>query len=355
MRLAVITGGGTGGHLFPGIAVAKEMLSTKIVSDVMFIGTKFGLEAAVVPKEGFHLETLPVSGILGKNILRKIKSLFTLPVALLKAYNLLKRVRPSIVIGVGGYASFPGMLAALLQSIPTLLLEQNLIPGITNKFFSRFATEVVVTYEESIPYLHGRGCVLGNPVRQNIIERASIEKEPHKGIHLLIFGGSQGARIINNSVIKMLSKLFNRDIAIVHQTGKSDFEMVKEAYERNHISAEILPFIDDMGHYYAWADLVICRSGAGTVAEITTLGKASILIPFAGATNDHQKKNAMALSIKGAAVTILEDELTPEKLFDAIEEMSDENKRGMIEESSRVLGRPNAATDIALLAGRLMK
>ncbi len=310
----LFAGGGTGGHLFPGIALAEEFLKRDPATRVVFAGTSRGLEARVIPEMGWPLARLEVYGLVGIHGWRRIKSLASLPRALVQALIILVRYRPSLVVGLGGYASAPLLLAAMIGGIPFVIQEQNAFPGVVNRLLAPFADAVFIAFAEAGRHLRSRRIHdLGNPLRRLAgPEVGTSEKEREgSGVNLLVIGGSQGARALNRVVPGAFLKLCQTrpDLTIVHQTGNTDYEAVREAYGPAGERAEVVDFISDIGSYYARADLVVARAGALTLAEIAALGKPSILVPFPHAAHDHQTFNARAFARAGAAELIPEAEL----------------------------------------------
>ncbi|HKY09748.1 MAG TPA: undecaprenyldiphospho-muramoylpentapeptide beta-N-acetylglucosaminyltransferase, partial [Candidatus Binatia bacterium] len=300
----VFAGGGTGGHLFPGLAVAREFQRRDPTTEILFIGTAQGIEFRVLPKEGFELETLEVKGIKGRGLRGWLDAAYGVPAGLLRSRSILKNFRPDCVIGLGGYASGPVLLAAKLLGLRCAIMEQNLRPGFTNKLLGRLAHRVFTAYAQSAVFFPGARVIeTGNPVRWQKLPPAVKRSK----FSLLVFGGSAGARRINYAVVDALAALadLQDEIFITHQTGALDFPAIKEAYAKLPFDAEVTPFIDAMDHAYANADLVLCRAGATTVAELTAFGKAAILVPYPYAIYDHQRGNALALQERGAAEMIL--------------------------------------------------
>jgi UDP-N-acetylglucosamine--N-acetylmuramyl-(pentapeptide) pyrophosphoryl-undecaprenol N-acetylglucosamine transferase len=329
----IIAGGGTGGHLFPGIAVAEEFLSRDPANEVLFVGTEQGIEARAVPAAGYRLELVSAAGIRGKNGFSQLKGGLMMLYGYTQSRKILKAFRPDLVLGVGGYASFPMMLAARGMQVPLFIHEQNAIPGFTNKFLARVADRVFITLEESAKFFPIKKILLtGNPLRRQILEQAAktAGEKPRTGgqgrFRLLVFGGSQGAHAINMAMLDALPFLeqLKGKLEITHQTGEKDAEEVAEAYRRHGFDAVARPFIDDMAGAYQWADLVICRAGATTIAEVAACGKACLFIPFPHAVDDHQRRNAEALLKKQAGFMLLEHELTGEKLAGIIKELVDD-------------------------------
>jgi UDP-N-acetylglucosamine--N-acetylmuramyl-(pentapeptide) pyrophosphoryl-undecaprenol N-acetylglucosamine transferase len=340
----IFAGGGTGGHLFPGLAVAREFQRRDGRVQILFVGTEQGIEFRVLPKEGFKLETLAVKGIKGRGLRGWLEALYGVPASLLRSLKIIRQFRPDCVIGLGGYASGPLLLAAKLKNVRAAIMEQNLRPGFTNKLLARWVDRVFTAYPESAGYFPGARVVeSGNPVRWRELPKISRAEK----FSLLIFGGSAGARRINYAVLdafKLLTDL-QADLSITHQTGQADYAAIKEAYTALPFAAEVTPFIDRMDEAYARADLVLCRAGATTVAELTVFGKAAILVPFPFAIYDHQRANAQALQERGAAEMILDHELTGTLLAERIRGYcSDRARLERMAAAARALGRPDAAT-----------
>lgn len=349
MRI-VIAGGGTGGHLFPGIALAEEFIKRDRQVEVLFIGTQRGIESKLLGNAGYKLSTIDVEGIKGRGIKALVKGFYQVPQSMWQSGGILKRFRPDIVIGVGGYASGPAVLAAYFMGIPTAIAEQNAVPGVTNRILGKFADKIFVTYAETAKlFSSSRVLVSGNPVRAAFTGVRGLQKAEKGFYQLLIFGGSQGAAAINKSVVEMLPQLqgMKDKVRVLHQTGAREVESVRAAYDRYGVKADVTSFIVDMAYAYGQADLIICRAGATSLAEITTAGKATVLIPFPFATGDHQTRNAEALADKGAAIMIKEKDLSGNKLFEVVEGLlSNPEKLHLMEENSARLGNINAAATI---------
>jgi UDP-N-acetylglucosamine--N-acetylmuramyl-(pentapeptide) pyrophosphoryl-undecaprenol N-acetylglucosamine transferase len=342
----IFAGGGTGGHLFPGLAVAREFQQRDSMTEILFVGTERGIEARVLPREGFRLETIPVRGMRGRGIRGLLDALWGIPAGLLRSLRIIRSFRPDFIIGLGGYASGPLLLAGKLRGLRCAIMEQNLRPGFTNRFLARFVDRVFTSYRESTAYFSG-GQVLetGNPVRWR---RLPEVKRGDKFV-LLVFGGSAGAHHINLAVVdamKRLSDLADR-LQVIHQTGHADFAAIKEVYDSLPFDAEVLPFIEKMDEAYARADLVLCRAGATTLAELTAFGKAAILVPFPYAIYDHQRWNAQALQEGGAAEMILDQEISGELLAGRIRSyILDPSRLERMATAARAMGRPEAAARI---------
>ncbi|MFO7570470.1 MAG: undecaprenyldiphospho-muramoylpentapeptide beta-N-acetylglucosaminyltransferase [Smithellaceae bacterium] len=349
MRI-VIAGGGTGGHLFPGIAVAEEFLRRDKENRVLFIGTKKGIEHRVLPGLGYALQEIDVEGVKGRGIRALIKGVYAVPKSMLQSRNILKRFAPDVVLGVGGYASGPAVMAAWCMGRPTAIAEQNAVAGNTNRILGKFVDRIFLTYEESKEgFTSGKTMITGNPVRAALAAGLVRPKQKNDMYRILIFGGSQGAAAINKTVIEMLPLLrqMKDRIHVVHQTGEREEDAVRRAYHHSGMDAEVSAFIVDMASAYASADLIICRAGATSLAEITTAGRASVLIPFPWAIGDHQTKNAEAMVRAGAAVMIKEGSLSAATLYARIEcLLTNEEKRREMEARSKRMGRPDAAKRI---------
>jgi len=343
----IIAGGGTGGHLFPGIAVAEEFQKRDPQNRVIFIGTRRGIEHRLLGTLGYELRLIEVEGLKGRGLKALIKGAWAIPVSMMQSRRILADFRPDVVLGVGGYASGPAVMAAYLMGCPTAIAEQNALAGNTNRILGKFVDRIFLTYEQSKGRFPARKVsVTGNPVRAAFA--ASLKESPKTRAfrQILIFGGSQGAAAINKTVVAMLpllQKIKDR-VRVVHQTGERDEETVRQAYAKAGMEAEVRPFIVDMVSAYAASDLIICRAGATSLAEITVAGKASVLIPFPYAADDHQTENARAMVEAGAAAMIRESDLTAETLYSLVASLlGDDKKLRDMEEKSKALGRPDAA------------
>jgi len=344
----LIAGGGTGGHLYPGIAVARALLARVPDAQVTFVGTATGIESRVVPREGFTLDVIRSAGLKGKSLRSLVRGLSLLPASALDAWQVITRRRPSVVIGVGGYSSGPVVALAALRGIPTLLMEQNAVPGLTNRLLSSLVSAAAVTYDESLALFGRKAFVAGNPVRPEFFgEEAYAEhSSPPAAARVLVFGGSQGAHAINVAMVEAAPRLAAAAaaVAITHQSGERDLEMVRDGYRRAGLEARVEPFLFAMDREMKAADLVVCRSGATTLAELTAAARPSILIPFPGATDDHQRRNAEALAKVGAAQMVDQRELTGERLATEILALSaNEGERRRMGQAAARLARPDAA------------
>jgi UDP-N-acetylglucosamine--N-acetylmuramyl-(pentapeptide) pyrophosphoryl-undecaprenol N-acetylglucosamine transferase len=348
----VIAGGGTGGHVYPGIAVAEEIVARRPDAAVSFAGTARGLEARVVPKEGFALDVIRSAGLKGKGLRDRLRGAWLLPLGLADAWRLLSVRRPHVVIGVGGYSSGPVVLAAAVRRIPTLVLEQNAVPGLTNRWLARLVDAAAVTYPETLAFFGPKGFVSGNPVRRTVaaaLGRRAREAGGDRaaGVGVLIVGGSQGAHAINVAMVEAAAGLAasRLPLRVVHQTGARDLEMVRAGYRRAGLEAEVEPFFFDMGRRIEEADLMVCRAGATTLAELAAAGRPALLIPLPTATDDHQRRNADVLVHAGAAEMLLEPGLTGPVLAERVIALAgDAAARDRMGRAARALARPEAAT-----------
>jgi len=342
----ILAGGGTGGHLFPGLAVAREFQRRDARNEIIFVGTEQGIEFRILPKEGFKLETLTVKGLKGRGLRGLIDALTGVPSSVLRSLRIIRAFRPDCIIGLGGYASGPLLLAGKLKGIRCAIMEQNLRPGFTNKFLARWVDRVFTAYSESSSYFPGARVVeTGNPVRWQKLPQV----QKNERFSLLVFGGSAGARRINFAFVDALKRLVELADAlrVTHQTGQADYAAIKKAYAELPFEVEVMPFIDKMDEAYARADLIVCRAGASTVAELTAFGKAAILVPYPYAIYDHQRGNAQALQDRGAADMILDRDLTGEVLAARIRAyFSDRERLARMATAARALGRPDAAARI---------
>ncbi len=341
----LIAAGGTGGHVYPALEIAKRLRARGV--NVEWLGTRKGLEARVVPGEGFRLHALSVGGLRGKGALRWLLAPFMLISALGKSIKVLKSVRARLVLGMGGYAAGPGGVAAWLMRVPLFIHEQNSVPGLTNRILSRLASKVMEafpgSFDEKVGAMHA-----GNPVRAEIgaLPAPETRLANRSGpLRVLVLGGSQGARAINRVMPAALAALPSRELVEVrHQAGSRHLEDTRALYAEAGVDVEPLAFIDDMAAAYAWADLVICRAGAMTVCEVAAAGVAAVFVPFPFAVDDHQTRNARYLSDEGAAVLVRESDLTPSLLRDLLQEFAGARQRLLtMASSARRLSVPDAA------------
>ena len=359
MRL-LVAGGGTGGHVFPGIALAQEVVGRHPANDVVFVGTSRGLEATAVPRAGFPLELVDVRGLKGKGLLGVVAGLLRLPIALAQSWRILRRWAPDAVVGVGGYASGPVVLAARLMGLPTAIQEQNAIPGLTNRILGHVVQFVFTAFPEAGRHFPARKVqMLGSPIRRSLLENYMRPvKKTDARLHLLVFGGSQGAHALNMRVIEALPHLadLRERLRVTHQTGARDREQVERGYRACGFAPDVREFISDMSAAYADSDLVVCRAGATTLAELTVCKRPSILVPFPAAADNHQLWNARSLVDAGAAVMIEERDLTGELLAAEIRRLLlDPAARDRMERAAGRLGAPQAASEIAAVVVEMVK
>ena len=347
----VLAGGGTGGHVIPALAIAREM-QTRYAAQVLFVGTARGIENRLVPAAGFELRLVKVGALKNVSLATRARTLLDLPLAVLHCWRMLRDFRPNVVIGVGGYASGPAMLAALLRRTPSLAFEPNIVPGFANKAVGKMVSAAAVHFEETARYFRNAR-VTGVPVRAEFFTVSGRESDQPT---LLVFGGSQGAAAINRTVIEALPRIAEHlpQLRIIHQTGERDYEQARRAYSTWSGRGEAHPFIYDMPAAFAQADLLLCRAGASTVAEITASGKPAIFVPFPRAADNHQLRNAEALEKAGAAVVIPESHFTAETLVSRLRELlKDRSRLEQMSVAARALAHHDAATEIAAIAAQL--
>lgn len=342
----MIMAGGTGGHVFPALAVARDLCDRGV--DVVWLGSRRGLESRITLPAGVAMEWLEMSGLRGRGLRVWLKAPFTLGRAVLHALIVFRRVRPAVALGMGGFVSAPGGLAAWLARVPLLIHEQNAVAGYANRLLSHFARRVLLAFPGALP--SGRpGVETGNPVRRELLcleppeSRFAARSGP---LRILVLGGSQGARILNHKVPEGLAKL-KFECTVLHQAGRSGAGEVESAYRRLGVKSKVREFIADMARVYAWADIAVCRAGALTLAELSAVGLGAILVPFALAADDHQTKNAAHLVRRGAASLISERELSADTLAQAVERFA-ANRASALERalSAHELGRPQATGDV---------
>lgn len=350
----VIAGGGTGGHIIPAIAIARQLLASDN-AEVLFLGTPRGLESRLVPQAGFPLALIKVGQLNNVSLLTRLRTLLDLPLSILRCIDLLRRFRPNVVVGVGGYASGPAMLAAQLLRIPTLAFEPNAVPGMANRLVGKRVAAAAVNFAPAAAYFRNAQ-VTGIPVRHEFFELTSrpaghTARQPH----LLIFGGSQGARVLNQIMPQIIVPLLAAvpGLTVLHQAGARHAEATQAAYAATPADParwQVHAFLDDMPARFAAADLILARSGAGTVAELAAAGKPAVLIPFPQAADDHQRKNAEVMAEAAAAVMILEAELTPDCLLGELTRLlGSPNELAAMSESARTLAHPDATEVIAAM------
>ncbi|MBI4411827.1 MAG: undecaprenyldiphospho-muramoylpentapeptide beta-N-acetylglucosaminyltransferase, partial [Deltaproteobacteria bacterium] len=342
----IVAGGGTGGHLFSGLAVAEEWVSRGF--EVLFVGTPKGLEKDLVPRFGYRLELINVLSLKGSGFFLKLKTLAGVPRALVKSRRLLKKEKPDLVLGIGGYASGPMVVAAKLKGIPTAVIDQNSVPGLTNRWLGKWVDRVFLMFEESASWFGPEKVrITGNPVLKKLKKEALGQGNPRD--ILLICGGSQGAHAINEKFIQVVGDIRQKypDLKIVHQTGAADYEWVSKEMREKRIEAVVAPFFDNLQDYYRRAKLVVARAGAGTLTELALFGVPSILIPYPFAADEHQKKNADIFVRHGGAEMILQRDLTPHGLAEKIEAfLTDPERLKEMSRKARSLAKPDAAKKI---------
>src|SRR5271169_741492 len=350
----IIAGGGTGGHVIPALAIAQQ-LKKQFGAEVLFIGTARGIETRLVPQAGFPLELIQVGALKNVSLMTRVKTMFDLPRAIAASSRMLTAFDPEVVIGVGGYASGPAMVAAIRRRLPTLAFEPNVVPGFANRMIARWVSAAAVHFEETCRYFpHCR--VTGVPVRAAFF---SIPPKTGGSPALLVFGGSQGSRAINQAMTTHESLAGLREkipgIHVIHQTGQRDYDHVLAAYQQSGISGEVHKFIDDMPATFGRADLLVCRSGASTVGEITAAGKPAIFVPFPAAADDHQNVNARALEGAGAAVVVEESKLGAAYLVDTIGALiGDAGRLRSMSAAAKSLAHPKAVEEIAEMVAQLV-
>lgn len=347
----ILAGGGTGGHVIPALAIAEELRS-HYHAEVLFVGTQRGIETRLVPAAGFGLRLIQVGALNRVNFATRLKTLLDLPKAIAASASLVREFRPDVMIGVGGYASGPAMLAAGMMNVPTVAFEPNVVPGFANRLVAPMVRAAAVHFAATQRYFRNAH-VTGVPVRREFFNVPARPKDARPT--LLVFGGSQGAHSINQAVLEALPRLVESvpSIHIIHQTGEKDYVEAQEVYLRLMTSAEIAPFIDDMPGAFARADLLVCRSGASTVAEITAAGKPAIFVPLPTAADDHQRHNAATLAAGNAARLLPQSELSPGRLAQEITSLlRDRLLLAKMSEAARSFAHPDAAAEIAAIAAR---
>lgn len=350
----LVAGGGTGGHLFPGVAVVEELRRRLPQLEVLFVGTERGIEARAVPAMGERFEAIEVLPLMGRGGAEVVRNLAMLPRSGLQAASILRAFRPDLVLGLGGYAAGPVLAAAALLRIPSALLEQNVRVGLTNKLLAKSVGRAYLTYPETAPHFGDRARVLGNPVRRPFVDAARTAGHDPAGAFarsrsVLVLGGSQGSRALNETVpaALALAGLGQLGVTVLHQTGASMLEQVAQRYREQGVDATVVPFIDDVARAYLQASLVIARSGATTLAELCAIGRAAILVPYPHAAEDHQTKNALALEAAGAALAVPESALSTDVLAGHVRGLlTDAPRRKALADAARRQGRPDAAAAI---------
>lgn len=343
----LIAGGGTGGHLFPGIAVAEEIRRRNSEARILFVGTARGLETRAVPRAGFELELLPVSGLRRMSWSGVARGMLRLPLAMVRAFGVVRRFRPQVAVSVGGYAAGPAVLAAHVSGVPCVVMEQNAVPGMTNRVLGSLARRVLAGLPTN-GFDSTKTQVVGNPVRADFIALRERPYVPATPPRLLVFGGSQGARALNEVMMASAPELKKLKLPIVHQTGEMDAPRVQQRYAEVGLAARVTPFIDAMADAYRDADLVLCRAGAMTLAELTACGRPAVLVPFPYAVDDHQTANAKTLESAGAAVHVPQTEFTARRWVDILKYLiQDPSRLNSMAAHAREMGKPDAVAAIA--------
>lgn len=348
----LITAGGTGGHVYPGLAVARALIAQEI--PVIWMGTEKGLESRVIPEAGIEMAYLSVTGLRGKGVAAWLMAPFRLIKALTQSVKVMRKHRPAAVLGMGGFVAGPGGLVASLMGIPVIIHEQNAVAGLTNRLLKGFAEEVLEgfpeTFADSVDAM-----ATGNPVREDIAALAEPERRlagrEDQPFHLLVVGGSLGAKALNEIVPRALADLPNdMQVDVVHQSGEQTLKLAQKTYEATAVTGHIVPFIEDMAGAYEWADLIICRAGALTIAEVSAAGLASILVPYPYAVDDHQTENARYLAENGAAILADQADLTPETLTEVLKAMIGNPDQVLsMSKKARELSKPNATQAVAAI------
>lgn len=337
---AIIAGGGTGGHLIPGIAVAREIQRRNAQAEILFVGSERGIETRMVPQEGFQLRVLPLGGFKGKGLGTRLRSMAEAVKGIFKARQILKEFGPDVVIGVGGYASFPMVAAAILSGYPRIVMEQNSMPGLANRMLASWVDFACITDPKTKSYFGERGVVTGSPIRSQF---KTIAAKPHQPPYtVLVFGGSQGAQAINNAVRDSLPYFadWKKSLKFIHQSGEKQVGELRQAYAAAGIESDVRAFFNNFHEQFAAADLIVGRSG-GSIEEIKAAGRASILVPLPTAADDHQTRNAQAMVAEHAAIMIANSDLTGERLATTL--------RSMLSDSVALVDMENNARRIAVL------
>jgi UDP-N-acetylglucosamine--N-acetylmuramyl-(pentapeptide) pyrophosphoryl-undecaprenol N-acetylglucosamine transferase len=354
----IVSGGGTGGHLFPGIAVAEAVLDRYPGSQVLFVGTGRQTDERVLANRKFQTTTISCQGLKGKSVLQRLAALLQLPLSTLAAIRLMKRFRPQLVLGVGGYVTGPVLVAAKMMGVASCIHEQNSVPGMANRKLGKFVDRIFLSIPGSERYFApGKWVLTGNPLRRELMAAAAKKRERKEGLTLLVLGGSQGAHRVNTLVAGAMARVKNssQQLHVIHQTGRDDEQLVAGRYNELGIQAEVAAFFTNMAELYSRADLVVSRAGATTLAETTAFGLPMILIPYPFAADDHQRKNGEYLVRGGAAMMFTQEELTEQKLAGEISALlADEQRRTQMGQAARRLARPEATEAIVDQCEQLM-
>lgn len=343
----IIAGGGTGGHLFPGIAVGKALLKRYPETDILFVTAGRDIETRILEGNGFKHKSITVEGIKGRGMMRSSRALLKLPCSLFQCLAIIKKMSPDIILGVGGYSSGPVCISGRLMGIPVAIHEQNSYPGLTNRLLSRIVSRIFISFEDSMQYFPGGRIVFtGNPVRDEFIKQEDYPQDEKRPFTIFVTGGSQGAVAVNSVFIDALKILKQKklDVDVIHHAGQVDYDRVVREYRINGINGEIFPFIDNMADAYGRSDIFIGRAGAGTIFELAAMGRPSILIPLPNSANRHQESNAMSLVNAGGAIMFLQDEMSGETMADQlIKLMNDRASLKRMGENARMVAKVDAA------------
>jgi UDP-N-acetylglucosamine--N-acetylmuramyl-(pentapeptide) pyrophosphoryl-undecaprenol N-acetylglucosamine transferase len=351
----LFAGGGTGGHVYMAVAIRAELLKRNAATEFLFVGTERGMEQRILPPLDFPLETIEISGMKNVGTKGALKSIFRLPASVLQSWRILRKFRPDIVVGLGGYSSGPVVAAAKVLRLPTMVIEPNVTPGFTNRSLARWVDAAAVAFPKTEEFFRGRGRLTGIPIRNRFHEIA-LRQEFGLPIKILVFGGSLGSHPLNKLVCAALPHMDAKQVRFVHQTGPDDFEDVRGCYVRQSFPGSVRPYIEDMPDQFAWADLVISRAGASTVAEIAAAGRPAVLVPFPQAADDHQRKNALTLQAHGAAVMLEQAGSTGEILAARISALAeDPQKLKSMAQSSRSLAQPDSTAKIIRLMSQIVE
>lgn len=354
---ALIAGGGTGGHVFPALCIAGEIRAREPGSEILFVGTRRGLEATLVGRQGYEIDFVDATALKSVGLAARLRGLAAMPRALWQSLRILRRFRPDVVLGVGGYASGPIVFAARLIGLPTALAESNAIPGFTNRWLGRVVRVVCVAFDETAGHFAQRKVRLtGNPVRPGLAEAAAGPRAAADRPCVFVFGGSQGAQALSELACGALVRIVRggQPLRIIHQTGEADVEKIRNRYAQAGVEADVRAFIDDMAACYRDADVVIARSGATTIAELTAVGRPAVLVPYPFAADDHQFANARALRDAGAALVFRQEALDESVMADVVHSLvADPDRRAQMAAAMRRLARPDAAARIVDELSRL--
>jgi len=355
----IITGGGTGGHLFPGLAVAREISGRYPRSEILFVTGRRKMESEILSRSGFQQASIAVEGIKGRGWKKGMMVAAKLPWSFFQALGIIRRFYPHVVFGVGGYSAGPVCLAAKVMGVPSAIHEQNSFPGLTNRLLCKRVDRVFISFEESRKHFPGGTLLLtGNPIRRELLAAEGTDREAKGRFTILVTGGSQGAHAVNAVFVEAMESLKGqgRDVYAIHQAGERDHAWVAEAYRQKALSGEVFPFIHDMAGAYRRADMVVSRAGASTISELAALGKPSILVPYPHAANNHQEANARVLVERGGAEMFLQKDFTGQGLSDLLMKyMDDKEALERMGRAAKGAGRPEAARVIADLLADMIR